>query len=105
MQASDTVSIEAGTLDNIGTGKYTGIPSVFLPLPCITMWMRIKKRHWKSTGTSGNGETGHGKALEDLAAVQGPDPQGSSPEAEAAESVYLAKKKLSWHCKSSHRHI
>lgn len=63
VQASDTVSIEAGTLDNIGTGKYTGIPSVFLPLPCITMWMRIKKRHWKSTGTSGNGETGHGKSL------------------------------------------
>ena len=32
------------------------------------------------------------KALEDLAAAQGTNPQGNSPEAEAAESVYLAKK-------------
>lgn len=45
------------------------------------------------------------KALEDLAAAQGVNTQGNSPETEAAESVYLAKKKLSWHCKSSLGHI
>lgn len=43
------------------------------------------------------------KALEDLAAAQGTNPQGNSPETEAAESVYLAKKKLSWHCKKQPR--
>lgn len=46
------------------------------------------------------------KALEDLAAAQGTNPQGNSPEAEAAESVYLAKKETFMALqKAANRHI
>ena len=93
VQASDTVSIGAGTLDNIGTGKIYGDT---IRLSAAALHNHVDADKEKALGKAQEqAETAKRdmeKALEDLAAVQGTDPQGSSPEAEAAESVYLAKK-------------
>ena len=93
VQASDTVSIGAGTLDNIGTRKIYGDT---IRLSAAALHNHVDADKEKALGKAQEqAETAKRdmeKALEDLAAVQGTDPQGSSPEAEAAESVYLAKK-------------
>ena len=93
VQASDTVSIEAGTLDNIGTGKIYGDT---IRLSTATLHNHVdadkEKALEKAQKQAEAAKRDMEKAMEDLAAVQGTDPQGNSPEAEAAESVYLAKK-------------
>ena len=93
VQASDTVSIGAGTLDNIGTGKIYGDT---IRLSAAALHNHVDADKEKALGKAQEqAETAKRdmeKALEDLAAAQGTNPQGNSPETEAAESVYLAKK-------------
>ena len=93
VQASDTVSIGAGTLDNIGTGKIYGDT---IRLSAAALHNHVDADKEKALGKAQKqaeaAKRDMEKAMEDLAAVQGTDPQGNSPEAEAAESVYLAKK-------------
>ena len=93
VQASDTVSIEAGTLDNIGTGKIYG-DTIRLSTAALHNHVDADKEKAleKAQKQAEAAKRDMEKAMEDLAAVQGTDPQGNSPEAEAAESVYLAKK-------------
>ena len=93
VQASDTVSIEAGTLDNIGTGKIYG-DTIRLSAAALHNHVDADKERAleKAQKQAEAAKRDMEKAMEDLAAVQGTDPQGNSPEAEAAESVYLAKK-------------
>ena len=93
VQASDTVSIGAGTLDNIGTGKIYGDT---IRLSAAALHNHVDADKEKALGKvqeqAQTAKRDMEKALEDLAAAQGTNPQGNSPEAEAAESVYLAKK-------------
>ena len=93
VQASDTVSIEAGTLDNIGTGKIYG-DTIRLSAAALHNHVDADKEKAleKAQEQAETAKRDMEKALEDLAAAQGTNPQGNSPEAEAAESVYLAKK-------------
>ena len=93
VQASDTVSIEAGTLDNIGTGKIYG-DTIRLSTAALHNHVDADKEKAleKAQKQAEAAKRDMEKAMEDLAAVQGTDPQGNSPETEAAESVYLAKK-------------
>ena len=93
VQASDTVSIEAGTLDNIGTGKIYG-DTIRLSAAALHNHVDADKEKAleKVQEQAETAKRDMEKALEDLAAAQGTNPQGNSPEAEAAESVYLAKK-------------
>ena len=93
VQASDTVSIEAGTLDNIGTGKIYG-DTIRLSAAALHNHVDADKEKAleKAQKQAETAKRDMEKALEDLAAAQGTNPQGNSPEAEAAESVYLAKK-------------
>ena len=93
VQASDTVSIEAGTLDNIGTGKIYG-DTIRLSAAALHNHVDADKEKAleKAQEQAETAKRDMEKALEDLAAAQGTNPQGNSPETEAAESVYLAKK-------------
>lgn len=93
VQASDTVSIEAGTLDNIGTGKIYG-DTIRLSAAALHNHVDADKEKAleKAQKQAEAAKRDMEKAMKDLAAVQGTDPQRNSPEAEAAESVYLAKK-------------
>ena len=93
VQASDTVSIEAGTLDNIGTGKIYG-DTIRLSAAALHNHVDADKEKAleKAQEQAETAKRDMEKALEDLAAAQGVNTQGNSPETEAAESVYLAKK-------------
>ena len=93
VQASDTVSIESGTLDNIGTGKIYG-DTIRLSAAALHNHVDADKEKAleKAQEQAETAKRDMEKALEDLAAAQGTNPQGNSPETEAAESVYLAKK-------------
>ena len=93
VQASDTVSIGAGTLDNIGTGKIYG-DTIRLSAAALHNHVDADKEKAleKVQEQAETAKRDMEKALENLAAAQGTNPQGNSPEAEAAESVYLAKK-------------
>ena len=93
VQASDTVSIEAGTLDNIGTGKIYG-DTIRLSAAALHNHVDADKEKAleKAQEQAETAKRDMEKALEDLAAAQGTNLQGNSPETEAAESVYLAKK-------------
>ena len=93
VQASNTVSIGAGTLDNIGTGKIYG-DTIRLSAAALHNHVDADKEKAleKVQEQAETAKRDMEKALEDLAAAQGTNPQGNSPEAEAAESVYLAKK-------------
>ena len=93
VQASDTVSIEAGTLDNIGTGKIYG-DTIRLSAAALHNHVDADKEKAleKAQEQAETAKRDMEKALEDLAAAQGVNTQGNSSETEAAESVYLAKK-------------